>query len=223
MHRLRHRSEIRMRRQHQLGLASCGPHRRRRQPGFAALASREHKMAFAYGHAVQFARIVQREKTAIHAAAVSEFFHHCGNVPTGALHPAGGVEFGKEADEHALSLPSAVSERKKRSGEHAWPGTPDDMDCIWTGRACWRAASRAGSTVTMQQRNQVSEAVDVNVGGKRKPVVHAEAVVHDGDGHAGVSRRLHIHFRVSDEQSITRKDTELFEDFLHTCGVGFFC
>ena len=59
-------------------------------------------------HAVQLRRIVQAEQPALHAAAGGEFTHHRRQVAAHALHSAGCIQFREEADEHALSLPTAA-------------------------------------------------------------------------------------------------------------------
>jgi len=68
---------------------------------------------------MQLSRIIQRKKTALHPPAVRELFHYRRNVPPSALHTSGGVEFRKEANEHALSLPSTTTERKKNTNSKA--------------------------------------------------------------------------------------------------------
>jgi hypothetical protein len=47
---------------------------------------------------MQLGRIVEREKTAFQATTIGELFHHCGDVPAGALHTSGSVQFGKQAN-----------------------------------------------------------------------------------------------------------------------------
>src|SRR2546430_2013259 len=56
----------------------------------------------------------QAEKAAIHAAAGGEFCEHGRQVAAGPLHSAGGVQFGKESNEHAESLTSAAPNGKSR-------------------------------------------------------------------------------------------------------------
>jgi hypothetical protein len=63
---------------------------------------------------MEFAGIVEREEAAVHAAAIGELFHDGGEVAAGALHAACCVKLWEEANQHALSLPSAVPEGKKK-------------------------------------------------------------------------------------------------------------
>jgi hypothetical protein len=63
---------------------------------------------------VQLRRVIQAEQPALHSMAGGKFIHHCGNVPPGALHSAGGVQLREESKEHATSLPSTAQENKNR-------------------------------------------------------------------------------------------------------------
>jgi hypothetical protein len=61
---------------------------------------------------VEFSRIVQAEQAAIHATAGRKFRQHRRQVAPCALHSARRIQFWEEANDHALSLPSAAPERK---------------------------------------------------------------------------------------------------------------
>ena len=60
---------------------------------------------------MKLARIIQAEETTLPPAARSKFRQHCRQVAPHTLYPAGAVQFGEEANNHALSLPSAAPER----------------------------------------------------------------------------------------------------------------
>jgi acid stress-induced BolA-like protein IbaG/YrbA len=100
--------------ENQFSVTAGGANGRGGETSFTALASGKNKFVFANAQAVELARIIERQKAAFQSTAVSELFHHRSDVAAGALHAACGIEFGKEADEHALSLPSTTPERKKK-------------------------------------------------------------------------------------------------------------
>jgi len=100
----------------QFGAAASGAGRGDAEMDFSASAAGEHKIARAYGHAVQFRRIIQAEQAAIDAAARGKFAHYGGDVAAGALDTAGSVQLGEESKEHGLSLPSAAPEHKMWRG-----------------------------------------------------------------------------------------------------------
>ena len=81
---------------------------------FGTLRAGEDELAIAERDAMKFGRIVEREETRVEATAGGELLHDGGDVATGALHAAGGVEFREQANEHGVSLPSAVQERKEK-------------------------------------------------------------------------------------------------------------
>ena len=65
---------------------------------------------------MKFCRIVQAEQAAIHAPACSKFRKHSCQVAADALHSAGSVQFGEEANYHdGQSLPTAGDIGKTRS------------------------------------------------------------------------------------------------------------
>jgi len=104
-------------------------------------------------------------------------------VAAGALHAAGGVEFWEQANEHGVSLPSAVQERKeKRRGTVS--------RCRRTGR---RIPSRLRRNVRLlrrrdiEERNEVSETIEIDIGGNGGAIMDTEAIVYGGGTHAGVA------------------------------------
>ena len=111
-HRLYHGCQIRVRGKNEFCFAPGCLQGRHRESTLGAVAPREHKFLPSQGHAVQLRRIIQAEKAAIHAAAGGEFREHGRQVAAGPLHPAGCVQLGKEANEHAQSLPSTANDGK---------------------------------------------------------------------------------------------------------------
>ena len=61
---------------------------------------------------MQLGRIVQTEQATIHAAAGRKFGEYRRQMASGALHTPRCVKFRKEANEHALSLPSTANDGK---------------------------------------------------------------------------------------------------------------
>ena len=106
--------EIGMRGQDELGVAPRRPDRCGGEACFGALRAGEDELAISERDAMKFGRIVEREETRVEATAGGELLHDGGDVAAGALHAAGGVEFRKQANEHGVSLPSAVQERKEK-------------------------------------------------------------------------------------------------------------
>jgi hypothetical protein len=106
--------------QHQLGFSTRRPHCRRREPQFLPITARKDELAPRQGHAVQFPRIIQAEQSALPPAAGGEFRQHRGQVSPHTLDAAGGVQFRKEANDHALSLPSTAQERKTPMQERSF-------------------------------------------------------------------------------------------------------
>ncbi|PYU40151.1 MAG: hypothetical protein DMG54_24510, partial [Acidobacteria bacterium] len=66
------------------------------------------------------------EQAAIHASAGGEFREHGRQVAAGPLYPAGGVQFGKETNEHAESLTSAAPNGKSRGQRDT-----DGLALVW--------------------------------------------------------------------------------------------
>ena len=97
---------------HQLCTPHRRPHRRSSEPRLAAFVAGEYKFARPNGHAMQLRTVVQGQQPAVHAAAGREFRHHCSEMPPCALYSPVCVEFGKQTDDHAPSLPSAAPEGK---------------------------------------------------------------------------------------------------------------
>jgi hypothetical protein len=70
--------------------------------------------------------------------------------------------------------------------------------------------------------DNVEETIEIEVGGVSGAIVDAEAVVDDGGKDAGVTRGLHVDFRVTDEQGFIGAHAEFAKDGIGTEGVGFF-
>jgi len=109
LHCLRNRSQIRVPRQHYLSAAPRRSDRRRREPRFASLASRKHKFLAAHGHPVQLSRVIQAEQAVVQVPARGEFAKHGRKMPARPLHPARPIQFCKQSNQHAPSLPCVVT------------------------------------------------------------------------------------------------------------------
>src|SRR5437588_7262797 len=120
-HRLYHGSQIRVRGQNQFCFAPRCSQRGHRESPLGAVAPCKYKFPPSERHPVQLRRIIQTEQEAGHATAGGEFGEHRRQVAARTLHPAGCVQFGKEANEHAESLPSTANDGK--SGCIAASGT----------------------------------------------------------------------------------------------------
>src|ERR1700742_2876321 len=88
--------------------------RRRRKTSLRARAAGEYKLPIADRHTMQLWRVVQAEKPALHLSTFGELGDHRCQVPSDSLDPAGWFELGKEANNHAQSLPTAATEGKAR-------------------------------------------------------------------------------------------------------------
>ncbi len=71
-------------------------------------------------------------------------------------------------------------------------------------------------------RDDVEEAIEIEIGGMCGAIVDAEAVVDDGGEDVGVARGLHVDFGVADEQRFTGTRAEFAKDGVYTEGIGFF-
>ena len=60
---------------------------------------------------MKLARVIQAEEATLPPAARGKFRQHSRKMAPHALYPAGAVQFWEEANDHALSLPSAAPER----------------------------------------------------------------------------------------------------------------
>ncbi len=117
-HGLRDGREIGMRGEDQLGVTAGAAHGGGDETAFGALAAGENKFAAAYGHAMEFRRIIEAEQAAFHGAAGGEFGEHGGEMAAGTLDAAGSVEFRKYADEHLGE--SAKRRDGTQAGEAQW-------------------------------------------------------------------------------------------------------
>ncbi len=112
LHRLHHRTQIRVRGEDQFCFAPRCPQCRHCESPLGVLATREHKFPLSHPHPVQLRRVIQADQAAIHAVAGGEFREHRRQVAAHPLHPAGCVQFWKEANEHAQSLPTGAPNGK---------------------------------------------------------------------------------------------------------------
>src|SRR6266481_6482227 len=103
---------IRVRGQNQFCFAPRRSQRRHRESPFGAVVPRKHKFPPSERHPVQLGRIIQTEQTVFHAAVGGEFREHRRQVAARTLYPAGRVQFGKESNKHAESLPSTANDGK---------------------------------------------------------------------------------------------------------------
>src|SRR5580704_17391727 len=76
------------------------------------------------------------------------------------------------------------------------------------------------SSVVSKQRDQVGEAVEIEVGGVGGAIVRAEAVVHRGGERSGVARGLHVHFGVADQNRFTGSGYQFAKDGVGAQGIG---
>ncbi|GAC1703088.1 MAG: hypothetical protein NVS9B4_10130 [Candidatus Acidiferrum sp.] len=94
--------------ENKFGAATRGAQSGGGEASFATIAAGENKFALLHAHAMQVGGVVQAQETAFGFAAGGKFREHSRHVPANALHTAGGVKFGEETNQHALSLPRAL-------------------------------------------------------------------------------------------------------------------
>src|SRR4029077_10674213 len=75
---------------------------------------------------------------------------------------------------------------------------------------------------TEQQRDEIGEAVQIDVGGVGGTVVGAEAVIYGGGEGAGVARGLHVDFGIADQNGFGGAGAEFAKNRLRAERVGFF-
>ncbi len=73
-----------------------------------------------------------------------------------------------------------------------------------------------------EKRDEIAEAVKVNIRGVGGAVVGAEAVIHGGGKSAGVARRLHVYFRIADQHGFGGGGAELAKDRMRAERIGLF-
>src|SRR5580700_7281857 len=73
-----------------------------------------------------------------------------------------------------------------------------------------------------EQRDEVREALEINIGRTRGAVMHAEAVVDGGSKCSGVARGLHVHIGIADEQGLNGGRAEFAQDSQRAQRVGLF-
>jgi hypothetical protein len=71
-------------------------------------------------------------------------------------------------------------------------------------------------------RNDIDEAVEVDVGGMSCAIMDAKAVIDDGGENACVASGLHVNFRVADEHGFMGLGAKFAKDGVYTEGIGFF-
>jgi hypothetical protein len=196
-HGLGYRSQMRMRSKYELCVAASTAQSRGGKPSFGAFATGKNKFAATDGHAMKLRRIIEAEETAFHRAAGCEFREHGGEMAAGTLNAARCVQFRKYADEHWLSLPSAGMERKR---EHRESG-------LYRG----------------QSRDDVDEAVQIEIGGMSEAIMDAETVVHHGGEHTGIACGLHVDFGVADEERFVGARAEFAKNGVSPERIGLFC
>jgi hypothetical protein len=71
-------------------------------------------------------------------------------------------------------------------------------------------------------RNDIDEAVEVDVGGMSSAIMDAKAVIDDGGENACIASGLHVDFRVADEHGLVRLSAKFAKDGVYTKRIGFF-
>ena len=73
-----------------------------------------------------------------------------------------------------------------------------------------------------KKRDEIGEAVEINIRGVRGAVVRAEAVIHRGRKSACVARGLHIHFGIADQQGFGGGGAEFAKNGFRAKRIGLF-
>src|SRR5258708_26506649 len=74
-----------------------------------------------------------------------------------------------------------------------------------------------------QQRDEMREAVEINVRRMGGAVVGAEAIIYGGGESAGVAGGLHVNFGIADQEGLGRGGAEFAKNRLRAKGIGLFC
>src|SRR5713101_8360040 len=74
-----------------------------------------------------------------------------------------------------------------------------------------------------QQRDEIREAVEINVRRMGGAVVGAEAIIYGGGESAGVAGGLHVNFGIADQEGLGRGGAEFAKNRLRAKGIGLFC
>ncbi len=93
-----------MRGEDEFRAAASGAQSVGRESQLAAIGAGEDKFAVAHAHSVEFLRVVEAEEAGLHFVGGGVLAHHKGEMAAGALDAAGCVQFGEEANKHAVSL-----------------------------------------------------------------------------------------------------------------------
>src|SRR5260370_3810105 len=93
----------------------------------------------------------------------------------------------------------------------------------------WRISVRHGRQLAVpflsasaKQRNEVGEAIKINVRGMGGTVVRAEAIVHCGCQRSRVARGLDVNFGIADQDGFGGSGAELAKDHLSAERIRFF-
>src|ERR1700722_2324404 len=73
-----------------------------------------------------------------------------------------------------------------------------------------------------QGRNNIDEAVEIQVGGMSIAIMHTEPVIHDGGENSSITSGLHIDFGVADEHSFFGLSAKFSKDRVYTEGIRLF-
>src|SRR5437016_6608548 len=91
---------------------------------------------------------------------------------------------------------------------------------------CQRRATNAARVCSLaaihEERDEIGEAIEINIRGVRGSVVRAEAIIHGGSERSSIASGLHIHFGVTDQDGSRRSGTEFAKNGLRSKRIGLF-
>src|ERR1700722_2789959 len=73
-----------------------------------------------------------------------------------------------------------------------------------------------------QGRNNIDQAVEIQVGGMSIAIMHTEAVIDDGGENSSIASGLHVNFRVPDEHSFFGLSAKFAKDGVYTQRIRLF-